>query len=178
MEGRLELFVGKELASLMEKLLADKADVYRFNATRESLWVRGGALVHQRTNPARVIRDVGEVNINTGGGPAILGDANVEGDFIGRNKIVTSLFAQASAEVKEIEPVGQARSRLKTALQTIQEQVALGETANLEQLEKTLAVFANQDPRIIEALSLAVLHPATQADPAIGALVKDTLAQH
>jgi hypothetical protein len=177
-DGRLELFVEPELASLIEKLLAKATDAYRFNATRESLWVRNGNLVHQRVNPARRIRDAGEMYINSGGGTVILGDIErIEGDFIGRDQIVTDLFAQASAQVREVESVRQARRRLRSALKTIQEQATQKELADLELLEKALTVLANQDPRLIEAVLTAVLNPATQATPATRKLVEKTLEQ-
>ncbi|MFL7791005.1 MAG: hypothetical protein AB8I69_02610 [Anaerolineae bacterium] len=177
MEGRLELFVGEELASLVERLLTDKADVYRFNATRESLWVREGDLVHQHVNPARVIREAGEMHIDTGGGAVIWGDTYVEGDFAGRDKIVSATFSQAADVMKEVEPARKARRNLEAALKTVQDQIAQGETANLELLEEALSILANQDPRVIEAILTAVLHPATQATPSIKALAKDTLAE-
>jgi hypothetical protein len=178
MDGRLELFVGPELAFLIEKLLADEADVYRFDATRESLWVRDGVLVHEQMNPARVIRDAGEMYIDSGGGAVVVGDvAVIGGDFVGRDQIVADLFAQASDEVREAEPSRQARRRLRAALKAVQDQVTQGEEADLERLEEALAVLANQDPRLINAVLAAVLNPATRTAPAVRALAESVAGQ-
>ena len=84
---RLELFVNPEFGLLMQKLLEGEAQHY--NARRESLWVRDGVLVHQAKRPDYVVRKAGEVAIHTEGGALILGSVHVQGDFIGRDQIVT-----------------------------------------------------------------------------------------
>jgi hypothetical protein len=85
----LELFVGSELAFLMQELLKEEAEVYHFQFDRESLWVRDGALVHRPVRPDYEIRRAREMmtNIFTGGGTAIVGDVHVErGDFVARDQ--------------------------------------------------------------------------------------------
>jgi len=84
---RLELFVNPEFAFLIQKLLEGEAQHY--NARGESLWVRDDVLVHQDKRPDYVVREAGEVTIHTGGGAVIMGSAHVQGDFIGRDQIVT-----------------------------------------------------------------------------------------
>jgi len=88
-QPRLELFVGKELAVLIQKLLADEAEAYHFQADRESLWVRDGMLIHRPVRPDYEIRKAGDaVTIFTGGGMAITAPVSVEGgDFVAGDKI-------------------------------------------------------------------------------------------
>jgi hypothetical protein len=88
-QPQLELFVGKELAVLIQKLLADEAEAYHFQADRESLWVRDGMLIHRPVRPDHEIRKAGDaVTIFTGGGMAITAPVSVEGgDFVAGDKI-------------------------------------------------------------------------------------------
>jgi hypothetical protein len=85
--GRLELIVDRELAGLLQALLQDEAEVVRFRAAKESLWIRDGALVHQAARPSYVIGREGTMYIDTGGGAAILGSVTVYGDFAGRDQV-------------------------------------------------------------------------------------------
>ena len=86
---QLELFVGRDLAFLMQQLLRDEADVYHFQADRESLWVRDGMLIHRPVSPTYEIREAGDaMTIFSGGGAVILGSVSVEqGDFVGRDRL-------------------------------------------------------------------------------------------
>ncbi|MBC7251485.1 MAG: hypothetical protein H5T62_14530 [Anaerolineae bacterium] len=70
---------------LIQKLLEGEARHY--NARRESLWVRDGVLVHQDKRPDYVVRQRGEMSIQSGGGAVIMGSVEVQGDFIGRDQI-------------------------------------------------------------------------------------------
>ncbi len=86
----LELFVGPELAFLMQELLAGEADVYHYTASNESLWVRDGVLIHQPARPAYAVRQAGEMTIFSGGGAVILGGLQVQGDFTGRDRVIAA----------------------------------------------------------------------------------------
>jgi hypothetical protein len=85
---QLELFVGRDLAFLMQELLRDEAEVYQFQADGESLWVRDGTLIHSPVSPVYEIRKAGDaMTIYSEGGAVILGSVSVEGgDFVGRDK--------------------------------------------------------------------------------------------
>jgi hypothetical protein len=89
--GRLELFVDRELATLLQALLQDEAEEVRFRAGKESLWIRDGELVHQAARPSYVIGREGTRYIDTGGGAAIMGSVTVYGDFVGRDQIQRGL---------------------------------------------------------------------------------------
>jgi hypothetical protein len=84
---RLELFVTRNLAFLFQELLRDEAKVYRFSAQKESLWIRNGRLVHEGRGAAYTKGRASRIYVDTGGGAAILGSVNVEGDFIGRDLV-------------------------------------------------------------------------------------------
>jgi hypothetical protein len=84
-DGEMELFLGPELAFLIQELLKGEADVYHFQAGQESAWVRDGMLVHRAVSPAYEIRKAGDrLSINSAGGTVIVGPVSVNGgDFIG-----------------------------------------------------------------------------------------------
>ena len=89
MQPHLELFVGRDLAFLMQELLREEADVYHFEAERESLWVRDGVIIHRPASPAYEIRKAGDaMTIYSEGGAVVLGPVSVEhGDFVGRDRV-------------------------------------------------------------------------------------------
>jgi hypothetical protein len=88
--GQLELFVGRKLGFLIQQLLAGEDARYHYYADAESLWVRHKTLIHQPTRPAYLVREAGDLYINTGGGAAVVGSVDVAGDFIGRDKVGTT----------------------------------------------------------------------------------------
>lgn len=98
---RLALFVSKELAFLLQELLQDEEDVYRFRAQKESLWVRDGRLVHQGIGVAYAKGKASRTEIDSGGGAVVQGSLIVYGDFIGRDQVQMS---QAAAEEEDGPP--------------------------------------------------------------------------
>jgi hypothetical protein len=99
---KLELFVGRELAFLLQELLEGEAEVYHFDARKESLWIRDGQLVYQVARPGYVIGQAGRMYIDTGGGSVVLGSVTVQGDFVGRDQIKTGVVDLESGQ----PPVG------------------------------------------------------------------------
>ena len=87
MGQRLDLFVAQDLAFLLQRLLEGEAEVYRFRAQQESLWIRNGRLVHEGVRAAYAKGKAGAIYIDSGGGAVITGAVTVYGDFIGRDRI-------------------------------------------------------------------------------------------
>jgi hypothetical protein len=97
MGERLELFAEEGLRKLLQQLLAGEAAAIHFDASGESLWIRDGRLVYQPTRPAYLVRQAGDLYVNTGGGAYVGGSVQTGGDFIGRDQTVLATGEPAPA---------------------------------------------------------------------------------
>ena len=96
------------------------------------------------------------------------GNLNVSGDFVGRDKIVivsgdevTKLFADVYRRIKArpVDPDVD-REELTDTVQKIEQEVALGEQADADKVERWLRTLAPMAPDIFEVIVACLTSPA------------------
>ena len=124
-----------------------------------------------------------ERHINTGGGAYVEGNVDVNGDFVGRDRITTS-YGVSGSELGELFEkvnalIGQAkinpdydRDEVKETAKRIEKEVAKGDSADVGKVERRLKTLLDMAPDVAEVVVAGLANPIAGVAAAVTKLAK------